>query len=75
MKEVERDLTPTEFLISKIEGIDGITQVLIVTRSKDGEISYDSCGQIAADTLGMIEFVRVAVGEHLRRELYGEDEE
>ena len=50
------DLTPSEFLISKMEGMDDITQVLIVTRSRDGEISYDSCGQIAADTLGMIEF-------------------
>ncbi len=38
-----------------------------------GKISYDSCGQIAADTLGMIEFVRVAAAEHLRRELYGDD--
>jgi len=69
------DLTPSEFLISKMEGMDDITQVLIVTRSRDGEISYDSCGQIAADTLGMIEFVRVAAAEHLRRELYGEDED
>jgi hypothetical protein len=64
--------TPTQFLISKMEGMDDVTQVLIVTRTSDGEISYDSCGQqIAADTLGMIEFVRVAASEHLRRELYG----
>lgn len=68
------DPTPTEFLISKMEELDGVTQVLIVTRRADGEISYDSCGQIATDTLGMIEFVRVAAAEHLRRELYAEDE-
>ena len=43
------------------------------TNTCRGEISYDSCGQIAADTLGMIEFVRVAAAEHLRRELYEED--
>ena len=54
--------------------MDEITQVLIVTRSKDGEIGYDSCGQIAADMLGMIEFVRVAAAEHLRRELYAEED-
>jgi hypothetical protein len=54
--------SPSEFLISKMEGMDDVTQV-----------SYDSCGQIAADTLGMIEFVRVAAAEHLRRELYDED--
>ena len=53
--------------------MDDVTQVLIVTRTEEGEISYDSCGQIAADTLGMIEFVRVAAAEHLRRELYDED--
>jgi hypothetical protein len=64
---------PSAFLISKMEGMDDITQVLIVTRSKDGEISYDSCGQIAADTLGMIEFVRVAAAEHLRHALYDEE--
>jgi hypothetical protein len=58
-----------------MEGMDDVTQVLIVTRTADGEISYDSCGQIAADTLGMIEFVRVAAAEHLRRELYGDDED
>jgi hypothetical protein len=62
--------SPSEFLISKMEGMDDVTQVLIVTRTGEGEISYDSCGQIAADTLGMIEFVRVAAAEHLRRELY-----
>jgi hypothetical protein len=67
--------SPSEFLISKMEGMDDVTQVLIVTRTGDGEICYDSCGQIAADTLGMIEFVRVAAAEHLRRELYGEDED
>jgi hypothetical protein len=65
--------SPSEFLISKMEGMDDVTQVLIVTRTEEGEISYDSCGQIAADTLGMIEFVRVAAAEHLRRELYAED--
>ena len=65
--------SPSEFLISKMEGMDDVIQVLIVTRTSDGEISYDSCGQIAADTLGMIEFVRVAAAEHLRRELYDED--
>lgn len=67
------DENPTDFLISKMVALDDITQVLIITRSKDGEISYDTCGQIAADTLGMIEFVRVAAGEHLRRELYDEE--
>lgn len=67
----EAELSPTEFMISKMAGMENVTQVLIVTRSDDGEISYDSCGQIAADTLGMIEFVRVAAAEHLRRELYG----
>jgi hypothetical protein len=67
------ELSPSEFLISKMEGMDDVTQVLIVTRTGEGEISYDCCGQIAADTLGMIEFVRVAAAEHLRRELYDED--
>ena len=67
--------SPSEFLISKMEGMDDVTQVLIVLRTSDGEISYDTCGQIAADTLGMIEFVRVAAGEHLRRELYGDDDD
>jgi hypothetical protein len=65
--------SPSEFLISKMEGMDDVTQVLIVTRTGEGEKSYDSCGQIAADTLGMIEFVRVAAAEHLRRELYDVD--
>lgn len=65
--------SPSEFLISKMEGMDDVVQVLIVVRTEDGEISYDSCGQIAADTLGMIEFVKVAAAEHLRRELYGEE--
>lgn len=69
----ELEPTPTEFLISKMEELDGIVQVLICTRHENGEISYDTCGQIAADTLGMIEFVRVAAAEHLRRELYDED--
>ena len=69
------ELSPSEFLISKMEGMDDVTQVLIVTRTGEGEICYDSCGQIAADTLGMIEFVRVAAAEHLRRELYDEDED
>lgn len=59
------DPSPSEFLISKMENMDDITQVLIVTRTADGTISYDTCGQIAADTLGMIEFVRVAAAEHL----------
>lgn len=68
------DENPTDFLIAKMEDMDDITQVLIVTRHKDGEISYDTCGQIAADTLGMIEFVRVAAAEHLRRALYDEEE-
>jgi hypothetical protein len=69
------DITATEFLISKMEGIDNVTQILIVIRTSDGEISYDSCGQIAADTMGMIEFVRVAAAEHLRRDLYGDDDD
>ena len=69
------ELSPSEFLISKMEGMDHVTQVLIVTRSEDGEICYDCCGQMAVDTLGMIEFVRVAANEHVRRELYGEDED
>jgi hypothetical protein len=67
--------TPYEFLIEHMENMDDITQVLLITRTASGEISYDSCGQIAADTLGMIEFVRVAAGEHLRRQLYDEDED
>lgn len=67
-------MTPSDFLISKMEGMDDVVQVLIITRTADGEISYDSCGQIAVDTLGMIEFVRVAASEHLRRELYDETE-
>lgn len=71
----DTELSPSEFLISKMEGMDDITQVLIVTRTSDGEIAYDTCGQIAADTLGMIEFVRVAASEHLRRELYGDDDD
>lgn len=62
--------TATDFLVSKMEGIDDVTQVLIVTRNEEGEISYDSWGQICADTMGMIEFVRVAAAEHLRHELY-----
>ena len=61
-------LSPSAFLISKMEGMDDVTQVLIVTRTGEGEISYDCCGQLAADTLGMIEFVRIAAGEHLRRD-------
>lgn len=69
----ETELSPSEFLISKMEGMDDITQVLIVTRNKEGEISYDTCGQICTDTLGMIAFVQVAAAEHLRRELYGEE--
>lgn len=69
------NLSPTDFLISKMEGMDEVTQVLVVTRTRDGEISYDTCGQIAADTLGMIRFVEIAAAEHLRRELYGEDED
>jgi hypothetical protein len=68
------ELTPSEFLIAKMEAMDNITQVLICTRSNEGEVAYDTCGQVAADTLGMIEFVKVAAAEHLRRELYGEDE-
>lgn len=71
----ETELSPCEFLISKMEGMDNITQVLIVTRTDDGEISYDTCGQIAADTLGMIQFVDVAAREHLRRELYADEED
>lgn len=67
------DPSPSEFLISKMEGMDEVTQVLIVMRTSDGEISYDTCGQLASDTLGMISFVRVAVEEDLRRELYEED--
>ena len=70
---MSEELSPSEFLISKMEAMDDVRQVLIVLRTEEGEISYDTCGQIAADTLGMIEFVRVAAGEHLRRELYGDD--
>ncbi len=66
--------SPSEFLISKMEGMDDVTQVLILTRTADGEISYDSCGQLAADILEMLEFVRVAAAEHLRRELYRDEE-
>jgi hypothetical protein len=69
---MEKEPSPTEFLIGKMEQMDDISQVLIVTRSVRGEISYDSCGQMAVDTLGMLEFVRIAAAEHLRRELYGE---
>ena len=47
------ELSPSEFLISKMEGMDDVIQVLIVTRNEEGEISYDTCGQIAADTLGI----------------------
>lgn len=72
---IEKDLSPTDFLIEKMEELDGITQVLICTRHENGEISYDTTGQIAADTLGMLEFMRVAASEHLRRELYDEDED
>lgn len=68
----EEPQTATDFLISKMEGMDEVVQVLIVTRDEEGEISYDTYGQIATDTLGMIEFVRVAAAEHLRHELYGE---
>jgi hypothetical protein len=68
-------MTPSDFLISKIEAMDEVTQVLLVTRNRDGEISYDSCGQICADTMGMIEFVRIGAAEHLRRQLYGEDDD
>ncbi len=31
------ELSPSEFLISKMEGMDDVTQVLIVTRTGDGE--------------------------------------
>lgn len=67
------DTTPSEFLISKMEGMDDITQVLIVTRRSDGEISYDTCGQVCSDTLGMLAFVQVAVMEYLRREIFEDD--
>ena len=30
--------SPSEFLISKMEGMDDVTQVLIVTRTDEGEI-------------------------------------
>jgi hypothetical protein len=66
---------PSDFLISKMEGMDDVVQVLIVTRTADGEMSYDTCGQVVADTLGMVEFVRIAAAEHLRRELYGDDDD
>lgn len=64
--------TPSQFIIAAMSDpeFDNVTQVLLVTRTENGEISYDTCGQIASDTLGMIEFVRVAAAEHLRRELY-----
>jgi hypothetical protein len=71
----DKEQTPYEFLIEKMAGMDDVTQVLLVVRLANGEISYDTCGQIAADTLGMLEFVRVAAGEHLRRELYAQDED
>lgn len=64
------ELTPTDFLISKMEDMDDVVQVLFVTRTADGEISYDTCGQNCSDTLGMCEWVKVAAAEHLRRELY-----
>lgn len=67
------ELSPTDFMIQKMSELDGVTQILICTRNEEGEISYDTVGQIATDTLGMIEFVRVAAAEHLRRELYDED--
>ena len=66
------DPSPTEFLISKMEDMDDVTQVLIVTRKKD-VIAYDFCGGIAADVLGMVAFVDVFTREHLRRELYDEE--
>ena len=71
----ETELSPSEFLISKMEGMDDVTQVLIVTRKEDGEIAYDSCGQVCSDTLGMLAFVEVAVKEYLRRELYEIEED
>src|ERR1035441_2567546 len=30
--------SPSEFLISKMEGMDDVTQVLIVTRTEEGEV-------------------------------------
>lgn len=71
----EREPTPTEFLISKMEELDGVVQILICTRNEGGEISYDSVGQLAADTLGMLNFMRIAAEEHLRRELYDAEDE
>jgi hypothetical protein len=71
----EIDLSPTEFLIQKMEELDGITQVLICMRHEDGEISYDTTGQIASDTLGMLAFMEVAAKEHLRRELYADEDD
>jgi hypothetical protein len=46
------ELSPSEFLISKMEGMDDVIQVMIVTRTEEGEISYDTCGQIAATRWG-----------------------
>lgn len=66
------ELSPTDFLIAQMEDMDEVTQVLIVTRNEKGEISYDTCGQVMADTLGMLEFVRVSVAEQLREELYSD---
>lgn len=73
----EKELTPSEFIIEKMQDAewDRVTQVLLVTRTHDCEISYDTCGQIAADTLGMVDFVHVAAAEHLRRELYDGDDD
>jgi hypothetical protein len=34
-----------------------------------------TCNQIAVDTLGMLEFVRIAAAEHMRRELYKEGDD
>lgn len=64
----------SEFLISKVEDCDDLCQVLIVTRNLEGEIAYDSWGQIAADTLGMLAFVTVAAAEHIRSELRADAE-
>jgi hypothetical protein len=64
----------SEFFISKMEDCDNLCQVLIVTRNLEGEIAYESWGQIAADTLGMLAFVTVVAAEHIRSELRADGE-
>lgn len=63
-------MTPTEFLITKMmEGMDRVTQVLLVTRTDDGELTWDSSGNVCTDTLGMLAFAHEIVAEHVRRNM------